>query len=472
MSLGLVEGKRDPTHSVGILHQHQDGLAVLLAVFLQTLLNVLRRGDRFLLDLDDDVTGLHAAAGGGAVGLDVGHDDALLIGRELVLVAQGVGDRGELGAEARQHRRAVTGNGGRVGGRTGLLDLVGQFAGRGGQVDLLVVAPDGDGDLLADVGLGDDARQRAHLFDVLIVEFQDDVAVVDTGLVGGATVVHAGDHGAGDVLQADRFGDVGGDLLDADAKPSAAGMAVFAELHHHALGEVGRDRKADADRAAGGGVDGGVDADDVAVHVEQRATGVAAVDGGVGLDEVVVGALADVAAAGGDDTGGDGAAEAEGIADREHPVADALDVAIAELDGGQRVIGGDLEEGEVDAVILADQGGLQGGVVGQGDADLVGAVDYVVVGDDVAGRIDDEARAERNGAAGTGTRAIIARRRLAFATALALIATRIAAGMVAIHEVAEELLERRAGWKARDLGTAVSPGLDLLRRRDVDDGRR
>ena len=48
-------------------------------------------------------------------------------------------------------------------------------------------------------------------------------------------------------------------------------------------------------------------------------------------------------------------------------------------------------------------------VVVQDHGDLVGAVDHVVVGDDVAGRIDDEARAER------GASRCAAARRLAVA---------------------------------------------------------
>ena len=57
--------------------------------------------------------------------------------------------------------------------------------------------------------------------------------------------------------------------------------------------------------------------------VEGRAARIAAVDRRVDLQEVVVRSGADVAAARRDDAGGDGAAEAERIADGDHPVADA-----------------------------------------------------------------------------------------------------------------------------------------------------
>ena len=49
--------------------------------------------------------------------------------------------------------------------------------------------------------------------------------------------------------------------------------------------DVGGHGEADALRAHGLGVDGGVHADDLAGHVDERAAGVAGVDGGVGLDE-------------------------------------------------------------------------------------------------------------------------------------------------------------------------------------------
>ena len=80
------------------------------------------------------------------------------------------------------------------------------------------------------------------------------------------------------------------------------GLAVVDQLLDGAAGLVDRDREADADvaalaaEAAADGGDGGVDADDLAVEVDQRAAGVARVDRGVGLDRVDVGAVAAAAA--------------------------------------------------------------------------------------------------------------------------------------------------------------------------------
>ena len=78
---------------------------------------------------------------------------------------------------------------------------------------------------------------------------------------------------------------------------------------------------------------------DLAAEVEQRPAGIAAIDGGVGLDVVVVRARIDVAVARRDDAGGDRAAEAERIADGDHPFAEPQLVGIAELHRLERLVG-------------------------------------------------------------------------------------------------------------------------------------
>ena len=87
--------------------------------------------------------------------------------------------------------------------------------------------------------------------------------------------------------------------------------------------------------------DRGVDADDAAVAVDQRAAGVAGVERGVGLDDVVddprrlARAGRQRAAERGHDAGGDRAGEAVRVADRHDELADAQRGGVAEL--GRRV---------------------------------------------------------------------------------------------------------------------------------------
>ena len=72
--------------------------------------------------------------------------------------------------------------------------------------------------------------------------------------------------------------------------------------------------------------------DHAAVHIDQRAAGIAGIDGGVGLDEELIVADADVGARHRrDDAVRHGLADAERIADRQHHVADLQIVGIGEF---------------------------------------------------------------------------------------------------------------------------------------------
>ena len=119
--------------------------------------------------------------------------------------------------------------------------------------------------------------------------------------------------------------------------------------------------EADADRAARGRQDRGIDADHLAIHVEQRATGIAAIDGGVGLDEIVIGALTDVTTTRRDDAGGDGATKTEGVTNGDHPVANTNLAVIGEIDVGEFAGFLDLEDREIGLVVDAEHRGSQDG---------------------------------------------------------------------------------------------------------------
>ena len=140
----------------------------------------------------------------------------------------------------------------------------------------------------------------------------------------------------------------------------------------------------------------------------------------------------DVAAARRDDAGGHRAAEAERIADRHHPVADLRGVAVAEGDIGQRLAGVDLEQREIGLGIAADDLGRVFAAVLEDDLDLAGVADDVVVGDDIARGIDDEAGAERDalrpGLSGACGKAGPRRR-----------------WVLLVEEAAQQLVERRIG---------------------------
>ena len=120
---------------------------------------------------------------------------------------------------------------------------------------------------------------------------------------------------------------------------------------------------------------------------------VAAVDGRVRLDEVLVAAVAqaELAAFGADDSRRDGVLHAQRIADGQDPFAD-LDLGrIAQLGEGQ-VLGLDLDQGHIGPRIGPDDLGLVFVALGGEDFDFLAVLDDVVVGDGVAVGADEKAR--------------------------------------------------------------------------------
>ena len=238
----------------------------------------------------------------------------------------------------------------------------------------------------------DGLRQFARVLDRLAVDRGDHVARLDAGRGGRARRLRLIDQGALGLLHAEAVGDVGGDRLDLHAEPGAVDVAMFLELGDDHLGGLRRDVEADADRAARRREDRGVHADHVAIDVEGRAAGIALVDRRIDLDVVVVGAGADVAPARRDDAGGDRAAQAERIADRDHPIADAR-LVLGELHVGEGLVGVDLDEGEIGLRVGADHLGLVGRAVVGLDLHGLGMIDDVVIGHRVAVRRNEEAGA-------------------------------------------------------------------------------
>src|ERR1700730_18996773 len=118
------------------------------------------------------------------------------------------------------------------------------------------------------------------------------------------------------------------------------------ELIHHMLGKIDRNRETDSRISAGAAVDRGVDADYLALGVEQRAAGISRIDGSIGLDEIVV-VAAEHTALGTDDAGRSRQREAERISDRDHPISNIHAVGVAKLCDRKRIFALDLNEREI-----------------------------------------------------------------------------------------------------------------------------
>src|SRR5207247_556229 len=97
-----------------------------------------------------------------------------------------------------------------------------------------------------------------------------------------------------------------------------------------------------------------------------------------------------------DDAGRDRAVEAERVADRDDLIADPHAVRAPERQRLERTrLDVHLEHGDVGRRIDSDHLRLEALVVREADLDNARSLDDVVVRDDVAGLVDDEARAER-----------------------------------------------------------------------------
>ena len=93
---------------------------------------------------------------------------------------------------------------------------------------------------------------------------------------------------------------------------------------------------------------------------------------------------------------GHGLADAERIADRQHHVADLQLVGIGEFQCREALAGTlDAQHGEIAALVLEHDVGWEFALVGERDLDVAGVLDDVVIGDDEARRVDQDAGAER-----------------------------------------------------------------------------
>ncbi len=108
-----------------------------------------------------------------------------------------------------------------------------------------------------------------------------------------------------------------GHLADRHGDPAAHDLARRLQLIGDAHRLVDRNRERNAHETAGAAVDLRVDADHLALHVDERPAGVARVDRHVGLDERQI--VARVAPLRADDAGRHRVVEAERRADRDAP---------------------------------------------------------------------------------------------------------------------------------------------------------
>ena len=148
--------------------------------------------------------------------------------------------------------------------------------------------------------------------------------------------------------------------------------------------------------AAGTRVDRRIDADELAVEIDQRAARIAGIDGGVRLDEEAQVADPDLRARERrNDALGHRLADAERIADGDYEISDLERVRVAKLEHREILGPREPQHRQIRARITQHDLRLELALVGKRDLHLGHAFDHVIIGDDKTRGVDDDARAQR-----------------------------------------------------------------------------
>ena len=147
----------------------------------------------------------------------------------------------------------------------------------------------------------------------------------------------------------------------------------------------GRHRKPDAFVAPSASNDGRVDADDLPGDVDQRAAGVARIDGRVGLQEALELAVDTAAVFRANDPCGYGRVQSEGGSDGQNPITHLHSFGVTQFRKRQFLAGVNLDDRQVGVLVHANTfPGVLGGVTSLSSPEFWWPDDHVVVGKDAA----------------------------------------------------------------------------------------
>jgi len=156
---------------------------------------------------------------------------------------------------------------------------------------LLLAVPDNlYVNLFAGLDIGNLEFQDIRILDLFAVDLDDHIVLLETGSIGRTPFFNTADQCAVLILQLEGILVLFSEWsrLNADTNSAPDDAALLLKLSNDFFGQVGGDGESQADAAAGWGKDVARDSDDFALHIDQRSAAVAAVDGGVGLDEILV----------------------------------------------------------------------------------------------------------------------------------------------------------------------------------------
>ncbi len=341
-----------------------------------------------------DVAGPQALLGRITVGIDIGDEHAVHIVVEIELAARVRRQRRQAEAHCLRLDVGLAGAAALLRGCDLLILALGDV---GGDVLAAAIAHYGEGGLGTGKQRGHATREIARILHRFSVDRDHDIALLQACFRGGAASHNFGDDRPLHFLRTKACGHLRRDRLDLHAKPAAADMAMGLQLGHHIVNRGSRNREPDADAAAGRRIDHGIHADDLPAQVKCRPAGIAAIDGRVDLDEVRIGPIANITTDRRNDAGRHRIGKTERIADGDNPIAHAQLAIVAKFDCGKRLVAFHLDQRHIGCGIGANQLRIELTAIGQFHGDLRGMIDDMIVGDDVARLVDDEARADANG---------------------------------------------------------------------------
>ena len=191
-------------------------------------------------------------------------------------------------------------------------------------------------------------------------------------------------------VQTESIGNVTVDRLQTGTQPGPDQFALAHRGIDNSGDHLDRDGETDPVRSSRARENHGVHTDQLAIHIDQRAAGIARIDRRVGLDEGGKISLADIGASQRrHNAGGHGLADTEGVADRQDKITD-LDIA-AHVKGQDRqgFIGLNPQDCQIGGLVGQQDLGRELAAVGQDHPQLGGAGDHMVIGHDYAGRVND-----------------------------------------------------------------------------------
>src|SRR5450830_1575920 len=156
------------------------------------------------------------------------------------------------------------------------------------------------------------------MIDALTVKAENHIARLHTSFLGRTPLFDRTHQRTFGLAQTEGFGQRLIDLLHRYAQTATRDLAMLQQLLFNLHGYINRNRERQTLIAAGLDVDLRIDANHIALQIEQRTARIAGIDGDVGLNERHVIVVRQTTRLGADDTGRSRIVKAIGRADRQH----------------------------------------------------------------------------------------------------------------------------------------------------------